>query len=297
MKVKALILSLSFLFVFSFSSCDEDGNLDLTKLFTESDNAGGLKEALKVGTSNASKLLGAEDGYLKDQAVKILLPENAQTTFKALDAAIDIIVGNDIVKLAVESILDVDIVGGVQNTLEIAFNRAAEEAAPAAVDVFVNTITNMTISDATGILFSSNNQAATDYLHTNSYTGLQSAFNPIINESMKTVSVTIGSTPYNAIDAWEYFAGYNNKLAVVISSSTVKNAIDLAKTLRALSDSQIATINSVKTIDTNLGDYVVGKALDGIFIKVGVEEHKIRTDVSARTTDILKDVFGQLDKQ
>ena len=55
MKAKALIVS--FLFILSFSSCDEDGNLDLSKLFTESDNAGGLKEALKVGTSNAAKLL------------------------------------------------------------------------------------------------------------------------------------------------------------------------------------------------------------------------------------------------
>ena len=288
MRVKALILS--FLFVFSFSSCDEDGNLDLRKLFTESDNAGGLKEALKVGTRSATALLGAEDGYLKDQAVKILLPEEAQITFKAIDA----ITKNATVKAAVE-LLGVKITDGLQNTLEVAFNRAAEKAAPEAVGVFVNTITGMTISDATNILFSSNNRAATDYLHTNSYAGLQSAFNPIINESMKTVNVTIGSDSYDALEAWAFFADYNNQLADVISSPTVQTAISAAKLL-GLTNAQIETINSVKTIDANLGDYVVGKALDGIFTKVGDEEHKIRTDTSARTTDILKDIFGQLDK-
>ena len=236
MKVKALILS--FLFLFSFSSCDEDGNLNLDKLFTETDNANGLKEALKVGTRNATTKLGVENGYLKDEAVKILLPEKAQTTFKVLET----ITGNSTVKAAL-GFFNFDIVDGLQNTLEVAFNHAAETAAPEAVNVFVTTITAMTIRDATTILFSSNNEAATDYLRTNSYPGLQSAFDPIINKSMKTVSVTIGSTPYDALQAWEFFANYNNQLANIVSSPGIQDAIKLAKALGTLNTSQIATID------------------------------------------------------
>ena len=84
-------------------------------------------------------------------------------------------------------------------------------------------------------------------------------------------------------------------MADVISNPAVKTAISIAKLAGAINDSQIATINSVQTISPDLGDYVVGKALDGIFTKVGIEEHKIRTDVAARTTDLLRNVFGQLD--
>jgi hypothetical protein len=54
-------------------------------------------------------------------------------------------------------------------------------------------------------------------------------------------------------------------------------------------------INSIQTVNTSLGGYVTDRALDGLFKKVAVEEEKIRTDASARVTDLLKDVFGQLD--
>ena len=96
MKVKALILS--FLLVFSFFSCDEDGSLDLKKLFSETENAGGLKEALKIGTRNATQMLGTKGGYLNDNAVKILLPEQAQTSLKAIEA----VTSNSLVKTAID---------------------------------------------------------------------------------------------------------------------------------------------------------------------------------------------------
>lgn len=283
MKIKSLILCS--IFMFCFFSCEE-----VSKLFSETDNAVGLKEALKVGTKNATKILGTEGGYLKDQAVKILLPEQAQATFKA----IDVIANNSVVKTAM-SALGLNIVDGLENTLVTAFNTAAETAAPAAVDVFVGTITSMTIQDATDILFSSNNKAATDYLHTNSYNGLQTAFSPIVDSTMKTVSVKIGSTDYDALQAWDFFAEYNNKLTGIIADKSVQAAISTASSLNLLNSTQVATIKSVDSVSNNLGNYVVGKALDGIFLKVADEENKIRTDVNARTTDILKDVFGQLD--
>ena len=52
----------------------------------------------------------------------------------------------------------------------------------------------------------------------------------------------------------------------------------------------------VTQVNTNLPDYATGKALDGLFVMVGLEEKKIRKDPAARISDILKTVFGQLDK-
>ena len=52
----------------------------------------------------------------------------------------------------------------------------------------------------------------------------------------------------------------------------------------------------VTPVNTDLPDYATTKALDGLFIMVGQEEKKIRKDPAARVSDILKTVFGQLDK-
>ena len=54
-------------------------------------------------------------------------------------------------------------------------------------------------------------------------------------------------------------------------------------------------INSIQHVNTNLGEYVTGKALDGLFAKVADKELEIRTDVSARTSALLQNVFGRLD--
>jgi hypothetical protein len=52
---------------------------------------------------------------------------------------------------------------------------------------------------------------------------------------------------------------------------------------------------SLDPIETNLSLYTTQKALNGVFLKVGDEEIKIRTDVNARVNDLLRRVFGQLD--
>ena len=85
----------------------------------------------------------------------------------------------------------------------------------------------------------------------------------------------------------------NNALANIVSSS--QTAINLAAMTGVISSSTKNQINSIKAVNTNLADYVTGRALDGVFTKIEDEEYKIRTDISARVTDLLKDVFGQLD--
>lgn len=254
---------------------DEDGS--------DSDTVTGLKEALRVGIDTAANHLSQKDGYLADAAIKIALPDEAQTTFKAIEYLSSSTAGKAVLTATGSNIGE-----SLEGTMDTLFNRAAEDAAPKSVNVFTTAISNMSISDGEDILFGSNN-AATSYLKTNTYTGLQEAFHPAITSSLNTIKVA----GYTSTTAWSTFATYNNKLASAISSASA--ALSLAKTLGALSSSQYATITSVQTVDSDLSNYVTGKALDGLFVKVADQELKIRTDVNSRVTDILKKVFGQLD--
>ena len=70
-----------------------------------------LKQALQVGTENAVKLTGRPDGYFRNEAIKILLPEQLRTLASALRT-----VG----------------LGAQVDELEVGMNRAAERAAPRA---------------------------------------------------------------------------------------------------------------------------------------------------------------------
>ena len=54
-------------------------------------------------------------------------------------------------------------------------------------------------------------------------------------------------------------------------------------------------INALESVNTNLGEYVTGKALDGLFLKVADKEADIRTNAASRTSELLKKVFGRLD--
>jgi hypothetical protein len=251
----------------------------------DSETVTGLKSALKVGIDTAAHDLSQKDGYLADAAVKIGVPDEAATTFKA----INYLSKNPLCKAALTA-AGSNIDGTFEETLVTLFNRAAEDAAPKSVDVFVSAINKMSISDGETILFGANN-AATTYLKTNTYTGLQAAFNPSITASLNTVKVA----NYTPISAWKEFATYNNKLADYITTYVTGNSLTAWTWSSALGDSKYNTVAAVKTVNTNLPDYVTGKALDGLFVKVAGKELDIRTNANARINDVLKKVFGRLD--
>jgi len=102
--------------------------------------ASGLKEALKIGTQNAVNLTGRLDGYFMNQAIKILMPEKLQTLEKGLR-----IVGY----------------GPQIDEFVLSMNRAAEQAAPYAKQIFWDSIGEMTFEDARKIL-AGNETAATE---------------------------------------------------------------------------------------------------------------------------------------
>ena len=274
------------LLALSLTSCEE-----VVNNLTTDNTVDGLKEALRVGTTVAAQQLGVEDGYLTDEAVKIFLPDEAQKTFQAVQT-IKPILSNPLVSMALSALdisgLDADF----KDVMETAFNRAAEDAAPKSVGIFVNAINGMTINDGKDILFSSNNQAATDYLADKTSDSLTKAFSPVIDISLDKVT----AAGYSATEIWATYAEKKNQLASSIQK--VQGGITLAETYGLLTAEQTALINSVQTpVQTSLGSYVTGKALDGLFKKIAGEEYKIRTDATARINDLLQDVFGRLDNR
>ncbi|MDJ1499813.1 DUF4197 domain-containing protein [Xanthocytophaga agilis] len=139
-----------------------------TTSLSESDIAKGLKEALSVGTKNASTQLNKADGFYKNPVVKIPFPEDVQKVSTKLR---EIGLGKKV------------------DQFELTLNRAAEGAAKEAAPIFLNAITSMTITDAKNILTGSND-AATSYLKTKTSDKLASAFSPHIKKALDSTTAT-----------------------------------------------------------------------------------------------------------
>ncbi len=219
----AKILCLAVFMTFSLSC--EEANL------TDDQIIEGLKEALKVGTENSVNNAHQTDGYFGNLNIKIPFPQDALFVKDALEA-----IG----------------LSALTNELILKINRAAEDAADEAKPIFLNAILAMTFSDALNILNGADD-AATQYLRTNTYDQLKTAFKPDIEQSLNTVGATT---------AWS-------------SVTTAYNQLPLHD-----------------PVNTDLADYSTGKALDGLFYLVAQEEGKIRNDPAARVTEILQTVFG-----
>lgn len=141
----------------------------------------------------------------------------------------------------------------VETKLVKQMNSAAEIAAKKATPIFVNAIRQMSFKDATAILSGPEN-AATSYLETTSRKPLYDEFLPVIQTSLDEV---------NARTYWKTVVDAYNSLPFV------------------------------KKMNPALDDHVNNKALDGLFSLIAVKEKGIRTDVSQRTSDLLKKIFGK----
>lgn len=134
----------------------------------------------------------------------------------------------------------------------LTLNRGAEDAAREAKPIFISAVKQMTVQDAWGILKGSDN-AATEYLKRTTSTQLREKFKPVIANSLNKVSAT------------KYYT-------------------DIVTTYNK--------IPMVEKVNPDLNDYATTKAMDGLFLLIASEEKKIRQDPVARTTDLLKKVFG-----
>lgn len=135
----------------------------------------------------------------------------------------------------------------------LAINRGAEDAVGYAKPIFINAIKEMTLADALQIVRGSGD-AATRYFKSKTTQQLMAAFTPPVKSSL------------DKTDATKYYT-------------------EIVTTYNKLP-------TTFKKINPDLTSYVVGKAVDALFDQIGKEEANIRANPLARTTDILKKVFG-----
>jgi hypothetical protein len=195
----------------------------------------GLKDALSQGVRNAVSDLGRQNGFLDNARVRIPLPSNLQRTEKALRA-----IGQ----------------GRRVDEFVAAMNHAAEQAVPVAVDVFMDSIKQMSFNDARNILFSRQDDAATQFFRRTSEDRLRDEFRPIVERFTEQVGVT---------QKYKQMMGQYGFLGRVVGQDA-----------------------------SDIDGYVTEKALDGLFMLVADEEQRIRRDPVGRTTAILRAVFGVL---
>lgn len=205
-----------------------DGASDLT----EGEVVSGLKEALMIGVEKGVDQLSQPDGYFKNLEIKIPLPPEAQ------------VVEDKLRKIGLDKQVD--------DAIE-SLNRAAEDAAVGAKDIFINAIKQMTVTDAMSIL-RGDQDAATKFLERTTRPALVEKFQPTVKVSLDKV----GATKY-----WNtVFTTYNK-------------------------------VPFVEDVNPDLEVYATNKAIDGLFHQIAKQEAEIRKNPGARVTDLLKKVFGQ----
>jgi hypothetical protein len=193
--------------------------------------ASGLKEALRVGTDRTVADTSRDGGFLRNPLIRIPLPEQMDAAAKGLRA-----IG----------------FGQQVDELEVAMNRAAEQASGEAAAVFIDAISQMSFADVRAI-WQGPDDAATEYFRAKTSDPLRARFTPIVDESMQQVGLA------------RLYDDLMGKLAA----------------LPLIPESQL-----------ELDEYVTGRTLSGLFTVLAQEEARIRTDPAARTTQLLQTVFG-----
>ena len=169
--------------------------------------------------------------------------------------------GNELVKIALpESLTTITATartlgqGTTVDAFESTMNQAAEKAVPEAAGILANAIRDMSVADAMNILNGSDD-AATQYFRKVSETSLIETFKPIVTQATDQAGATI---------AYKQLTGQASPLLGGLMGGS---ALDLDQ-------------------------YVTDKSLDGLFQYIALEEKRIRDNPAARTSDLLKKVFG-----
>jgi hypothetical protein len=193
----------------------------------------GLKTALERGALAAVGLLGKPDGFLGNPKVRIPLPSFLKDGVKMLKA-----IGR----------------GKQVEELEVAMNRAAEQAVPLARDLLVNAVKSMSVTDAKNIL-TGGETSVTRFFEDKTRSPLSTSFLPVVTKATENVGLA---------DKYNKVAGKAQGMGLV------------------------------KKEDANIELYVTRKALDGLYTIIGEEEKKIRRDPVGTGSALLSKVFGAL---
>ena len=202
---------------------------------TAAESSDGLKTALNQAASVAIASLGKADGFMGNPEVRIPLPGKLQKATKTLK------------KIGL---------GKQTDALTLAINRAAEAAVPEARTLFIDSIKQMSVTDAMNIL-KGPEDAATRYFRESMTDQLTQKFLPVVSKATAEVQLA---------------QRYND----VAGKASVLGLVDER--------------------DANLDAYVTRKALDGLFMTMAKEEAAIRKNPMGQASSLLRKVFGAIGK-
>lgn len=219
-----------------------------------------LDDLLKGAAGLKSPAIGATDDKTGAAGIKEALAVGTENAVKSLGRP-DGYFANEAVKILmpekIRKVSEVARMAGFQRQVDefvLSMNRAAEAAAPLAAKFFGDAIRDMTLEDVRGIL-AGGDTAATDFFSRKTRDKLYAAFKPVVSRKVGEVGAT---------RAYTDMMGRFDKVPMMGGRQSL-----------------------------DLDDYVTNKSLDGLFRMVGEEEKKIRTNPAARTTDLLRTVFGR----
>jgi len=310
---------------------------------TEEKIISALQEALVLGSKTAASNLGDSScdskecltGYLGNKLVEIALPDTVEAIFNKIEAFSDKLdamgftdVLDNLSKTGLFKSADVKALslsksasnlnseyyvfsklGGYANDMKVALNRGAEQAAPNSISVFKDAIFGMSFSDARGVLMG-DSVAATSYLKGKTYTGLNTAFAPIIKEPLDVLKPNQYWRPlasgYNSFA--KSYASFQSQLTELSSNPLTSGLTNtIIKDHFGTGGSLLPALpysNLSEDLSGTLATWATGKALDGLFYMVGRQEAKLRVDpwgaikdvgnmITDAVGDLLGDVFGK----
>ena len=203
-----------------------------TSTVTPGDATGAVNQLLVKGITAAVSKVGVTDGYFGNPEIKIPLPPEIQQ---------------------VGSLLSSYGAGALVDKLVMQLNRSAEQSASLAVPIFVNSISQITPSDAVNIITGQQQDAATQFLKRTTTEQLVVTFKPKVKSVLDVTKTS---------EAYADVMNLYNKIPFV------------------------------SPVNADLNDYVTRKALDGLFIMVAKEEAKIRQNPASAGSSIITKVLG-----
>jgi len=213
----------------------------------------GLKQALKQGIEVAVKNLGKENSFLSNKKIKIPLPDKLAKAESLIRKA-----GGD----------------KVANDFILSMNTAATKAVPQTTKILVDAVSNMHIDDAKRIL-SGGDTAASHYFKEKTSAQLKQMILPIIQNTMAENKVA-------------HYYKMVNELYKTHGKGLVEKSGLMGYAKQFGVDSYLPGDN-----DENIDSYVTNKTIDGLFTMIAEKEKEIRQNPVARSTDLLKKVFGK----
>lgn len=219
---------LMFILIFNLSSCaelqDVINKLPQGGILSDAEIAAGLRQALDFGIDKQVSKLTQQDGFFKNELVKILLPDE----LKKVD----------------QTLRDIGLSSLADEGLKI-LNRAAEDAVKEATPIFVSAVKEITFVDAKNILLG-NHDAATQYLTGKTQTALYAKFNPVIKNSFSKVGADqIWENLINKYNALPLTNNVNPDLTDYVTGEALKGVY----TMIAVEEKEIRTKLSSRTTD------------------------------------------------